>query len=183
MTTLRARLTMLSFSALALTAAGCGESSTQAEAEPDGNPATSTTGAPAPADLLSFTSETLEGAEFTGSAIEGKDAVLWFWAPWCTVCRSEAPNLAATAAKFDGKVEVVGVGGRGEVPEMEAFVEETSTGGFDHIVDADGSIWARFGVAAQPAFAFIDDSGEVEVVVGALGEKALTERLDQLTQA
>lgn len=106
--------------------------------------------------------------------------MLWFWAPWCTVCRAEAGNVVAAAAKFDGKVEIIGVAGRGELPEMEAFLVETGTNGLTHVIDSDGAIWASYGVAAQPAFAFLDDSGSVKVFIGALGESGLAEQLNKL---
>lgn len=41
-------------------------------------------------------------------------------------------------------------------------------------------IWAEFGVRSQPAFAFIDDSGEVEIHRGSLDEAELSERVDAL---
>lgn len=109
--------------------------------------------------------------------------MLWFWAPWCTVCRGEADDVVAAAAAVDGKVEVIGVAGRGEVPAMEGFVADTGTGGLTHVVDDDGSIWSSCEVFAQPAYAFIDDSGTVEVFVGALGEDALVQRMNALAEA
>jgi hypothetical protein len=51
------------------------------------------------------------------------------------------------------------------------------------VVDHDGSIWSSFGVSAQPAFAFVDDDGTVEVFVGSLGETGLTERMQALAEA
>ena len=63
---------------------------------------------------------------------------------------------------------------------MVDFVDETGVGGFEHLIDADGIIWSELGVFDQPAFAFVDDDGSVEVFVGALGEDGLTERLQAL---
>jgi thiol-disulfide isomerase/thioredoxin len=125
----------------------------------------------------------LGGGEIDSSALAGTDAVLWFWAPWCTVCRAEAPNVVAAAGALEGSVRVVGVAGRGEVAEMQAFVSETGTGGLDHAVDVEGAIWADYGVVTQPTFAFIDDGGDVEVVVGALGRAGLEERMRRLAES
>ncbi|MGK2958544.1 MAG: redoxin domain-containing protein [Acidimicrobiales bacterium] len=130
-----------------------------------------------------FTAAQLGGGELTSASFAGKDTVLWFWAPWCTVCRGEADDVVAAAGALDGKVEIIGVAGRGEVPEMEGFVSDTGTGGLTHVVDDDGSIWSSYEVFAQPAYAFIDDSGTVEVFVGALGEDALVERMTALAEA
>jgi len=72
------------------------------------------------------------------------------------------------------------VASRGGVAEMEGFVADTGTDGLTHVADESGSIWSDFGVVTQPAYAFVDDDGSVEVVVGALGEAALTERMTDL---
>ncbi len=63
---------------------------------------------------------------------------------------------------------------------MIDFVEETNVGAFDHWIDIDGAIWSELNVFDQPAFAFINDDGTVEVNVGALGEEGLAERLEAL---
>jgi len=132
---------------------------------------------------LEFSAPTLTGGELSGASLKGRDTVLWFWAPWCVICRAEAPSVAAAAEDLADEVTLIGVAGRGEVAEMKAFVEETGTGSLTHIVDRDGKIWSSFGVFAQPAFAFIDDGGDIEVFVGSLGGDALTERMQQLAAA
>ena len=110
---------------------------------------------------LDFTAAQLGGGELDGASLAGTDTVLWFWAPWCTVCRAQAPDV--------------------NTAEMEGFVADTDTGGIEHLIDDDGSIWRSFGITSQPAFAFIDDSGEVvDVHVGSLGEEALLERMQEL---
>jgi thiol-disulfide isomerase/thioredoxin len=164
---------MIFLAAASLFAAACGDN--------DSSDAGSAAAPPALADQMSFTAPQLGGGEFDASALEGKDTVLWFWAPWCTTCRAEAPDVVEAASEFEGSVEVIGVAGRGETDAMAEFVEQTGTGGLDHVVDDDGSIWTQFGVAAQPAFAFIDEQGEVDVFVGTLGSDGLTERMQDLT--
>ena len=174
-----ARVTLLTLvAALALLGAACGSSSSSDNSNDASGGADSVAGAAAP-----FTAPTLGGGELASSSLEGQDTVLWFWAPWCTICRGEADDVVESAAALEGSVEIIGVAGRGEVPEMEGFLSDTGTGGLTHVVDADGSIWSQYGVAAQPAYAFIDDSGDVEVVVGALGADALTERMQALAEA
>ena len=168
--------------AATLAACGSGEATTSSgdagSADPAASSASDASGAPA-----KFTADRLGGGELTSASFAGKDTVLWFWAPWCTVCRGEADDVVAAAGALDGEVEIIGVAGRGEASEMKGFVSDTGTGGLTHVVDDDGSIWSSYDVFAQPAYAFIDDSGSVEVFVGALGEDALVERMNALAEA
>lgn len=122
----------------------------------------------------------LDGVPFDGASLDGTDAVVWFWAPWCTICRGEAAEVAEIAERYSGRVQFVGVAGRGELDAMQEFVEDTGTGTLTHLADLDGSIWSAFGVFGQPAYAFIDNSGTVDVFVGGLGGNALVDRIDDL---
>ena len=135
----------------------------------------------ADADRLTFTTVELGGGRVDGSELVGADTVLWFWAPWCASCRAEAPEVLEAAAAFVGRVEVLGVPGKGGTSEMERFVADTGTGELRHAVDTDGRIWQSFGVVGQPAFAFVDDDGTVEVFNGGLGFEELTERMEELS--
>ena len=90
--------------------------------------------------------------------------------------------MAAVAAEFDGRVTFVGVAGRGEVDAMREFVADTGTGGFMHVVDGDGSLWQRFGIVAQPAFAFVDADGSVETFAGSLDAGALRQAVGELLE-
>lgn len=131
---------------------------------------------------VEFSATQLGGGELASADLAGRDTVLWFWAPWCTTCRAESDDVVAAAAALDGEVEVIGVASRGGVGEMEGFVADTGTDGLAHLADESGSIWSDFGVVTQPAYAFVDDDGSVEVVVGALGEAALTDRMTALAE-
>ncbi|UQA91948.1 redoxin domain-containing protein [Streptomyces halobius] len=177
--------------ALALLATGCGTGgdrpSSAASATRPVDPGASSQAAedratPKVPTKLDFTTRTVDGEEFKGASLAGKHAVLWFWAPWCTVCRSEAPTIAKTAAKWGDKVTFVGVPGRGRTADMKQFVTDTGLDGIQHAVDTDGSLWAGFGVTAQPALAFVDDDGTIDVVPGGLDATKLNDKVERLTR-
>jgi len=128
-----------------------------------------------------FSSTTLEGQSVTQADYEGKPTIMWFWAPWCSVCRVEAPTLSKVASELDGSVDVVGVAALGSVDEMKTFVSDTGIENFSQLADPDAEVWSVFGVAAQPAFAFIGADGSVEVVQGSLDENAILERAATLS--
>ncbi len=96
-------------------------------------------------------------------------------------CRNEAPAVAEVQAQLGDDVVFLGLPSRSDdVQSMVDFVEETGVGNFDHLIDADGTIWQELVVTDQPAFAFVNDNGEIDVTIGALGEEELTARIQEL---
>ena len=187
---------LLLVSVLALS--GCGNSeatesaSTPAEssAGSSGGTATDSAAKPAPttgstsepssgavAKTLQFSGETLNGSAFEGASLAGKPTVLWFWAPWCSTCRAQAPGVADLAQRFEGEANVVGVGGLSEVPDIREFAEKVV--GPTHLVDEPGVVWRHFGVTAQSTYVVLDASGKV-VEKGYLDDGALADKVEQL---
>ena len=87
------------------------------------------------------------------------------------------------ARQFQDRVAIVGFAGRDDLEPMREFVDRHSLGFLPHAVDADGSLWAAFGVRGQPAWVFIGADGTREVLYGALTEDELTARLEALEAA
>ncbi|TXI57999.1 redoxin family protein [Mycolicibacter arupensis] len=132
-------------------------------------------------DRLNFNATTLDGQPFSGESLAGKPAVLWFWAPWCPACQGEAPAVAKVAAA-NPLVTFVGVGARDELAAMQAFATKYGIDAFTELADTDATIWAKFGVTRQPAYAFLSPGGDVEVVKGSLPEDELSTRVAALAQ-
>lgn len=61
---------------------------------------------------------------------------------------------------------------------MKNFVATLGVGDFDHAMDFDAQIWRHFGIAGQPAFAFVNDDGNVTPVSGALGSAGINEHIE-----
>jgi thiol-disulfide isomerase/thioredoxin len=131
---------------------------------------------------LQFTAKTVDGDDFNGQSLLGKPAVLWFWAPWCPVCQSEAPGIGQIAATHPA-VTFVGVAGLDQLTAMQQFVAEYPVKGFTNLADTEGLVWAKFGVTHQPAFAFIRADGGITVVKGGLSEPDLDQRVAGLGTA
>lgn len=124
---------------------------------------------------------TLAGQAVTQADFEGKPTIMWFWAPWCSVCRGEAPTLAEVATELEGTVDVVGVAALGSVDDMNAFVSDTGIGNFTQLADPDAEVWSAFGVVSQPAFAFIGADGSIDVVQGSIDKGDILERAQELS--
>ena len=60
---------------------------------------------------------------------------------------------------------------------MEAFVQRHGLS-FTNVNDAEGRLFARFGVSGQPAWAFVAADGTVTTRLGALDDTSLRAALD-----
>lgn len=125
--------------------------------------------APANAEALDFEAPRLGGGTVRGIDHAGEDVVLWMWAPWCPQCNREAPHVREAVDRFGDEVTFIGIPGHDSVEAHQAFVDEHDLNDIAHAVDDDqASLWSRYGVSYQPAWVFIDDGGDVEVVAGGL---------------
>lgn len=87
-----------------------------------------------------------------------KPKVLVFWAPWCSVCKTEMPVLSDLQADLGDQALVVGVGLAGTRAEIDGFVADKPTT-FKHIY-GEGHVDA-FGVRAFPTIIVLDQDNVV----------------------
>lgn len=132
-------------------------------------------------DRLNFTGTTLSGSPFNGASLQGKPAVLWFWAPWCPFCNAEAPGVSQVAAS-NPKVTFLGIAGRSDVGQMQNFVSKYGLN-FTNLNDADGSLWTRYNVPWQPAYVFYRADGSSTFInnpIGAMPQQELADHVAAL---
>ncbi|MCW2815532.1 MAG: Redoxin domain protein [Nocardioides sp.] len=124
---------------------------------PTGTPAG--TSAPVP-EALQFEATTVSGETFDGASVAGRPVVLWFWAPWCAVCKSQAPEVSRLVDDFGDDVAFLGVGSLSDAGDIESFAGDVP--GPTHLSDPEGELYQRFGIAEQSSFVVLDaDGGEV----------------------
>lgn len=132
---------------------------------------------------LTFKAKTVDGKNFSSaSLVNKKPTVIWFWAPWCAICKNESAAIVAAAEEYKGKVNFIGVGALANREEMVDFVSLTGTSIFTNLNDADGKLWNRFGVIIQPTLLFVDAKGKITTKVGPSDEEFLAKKLVSLTK-
>jgi len=114
-----------------------------------------------PASLM-FTGTTLDGKAFDASTLAGRPVIIWFWAPWCATCLGQGSSVSDVAAKYSGRVSLLGVAGLDQSTKaMNEFVTQADVGMVPHLNDKAGVLWKRFGIKEQSTFVMINRSGTV----------------------
>ena len=180
----------LAVTALAATACGASPAASSPEAPVAGtspatappvkDPATATATPVAVPKALTFTGTTLKGERFDAARMAGKPAILWFWAPWCATCASEAQSLGDIHAEYGDRLGILGIAGHGSAGEMDDFVADFELQAIPHLDDSPGKLWKRFGIVQQSWYVMLDADGK-QVYKGYLDDLQLTEKVQALT--
>jgi len=100
----------------------------------------------------------LTDKEFEQEVIKSDLPVLIdLWAPWCGPCRMIAPVVEKLSAQYDGKFKF-----------------------FRLNIDENPQTPARYRVMSIPTLMFFKDGAAVDMVVGAVPERAITPKIEAL---
>ena len=110
--------------------------------------------------LLGKPAPAIKGEKWLGEkpALEGKAALVAFWAPWSIPCRKYIPELDRLQKKFTGKLAVVGVACESEA-EIAAMTEPKVD--FPSVLDPKAELGATVGVTSIPYVMLVDPKGVV----------------------
>jgi cytochrome c biogenesis protein CcmG/thiol:disulfide interchange protein DsbE len=102
----------------------------------------------------------IKGEKWLGEkpALEGKVALVAFWAPWSIPCKKYIPELDRLQKKFAGKLAVVGVACETEA-EISAMAEPKVE--FASVLDPKAELGAAVGVTSIPYVMLVDAKGIV----------------------
>lgn len=128
-----------------------------------------------------FTLELTAGGVLSRSDLQGKVALIDFWASWCAPCRQEAPALEQVYREYAGReVEFVGINIWDLPGNAAAYIAEFSLT-YPSGVDGDGKIAIDYGVKGIPEKFFLDRQGVIrQKFVGPMPADKLRETLDGL---
>ncbi|MSP13952.1 MAG: TlpA family protein disulfide reductase [Chloroflexi bacterium] len=132
---------------------------------------------PAPA----FTLQLFDGESLSLAGLQGKVAVINFWASWCVPCRQEAPILEKTWQRYRAKgVVFIGVAYIDTEPEARAFLKEFKVT-YPNGPDLGTRIAQAYRIRGVPETYFVDKNGQVTYMhIGPLDEGTLTAAIERL---
>ena len=94
------------------------------------------------------------------SSLRGKVVVLNFWASWCQPCKLEAPDLAASAKKWSGRVVVLGVDVNDPSGDARGFMRKYGIT-YPVVHDNKNVTSPKYGLTGLPETFFIDRRGRI----------------------
>jgi len=100
-------------------------------------------------------------ADMDLSDLEGKYALVNFWATWCAPCREEMPSLSALQAEFGGaSFEVVTIAtGRNPIGQMRRFFQEVGVENLPLYRDPRQQLARQMAVLALPITVLLAPDG------------------------
>ncbi|GID29634.1 TlpA family protein disulfide reductase [Paractinoplanes brasiliensis] len=128
---------------------------------------------------LKFSGKTLDGKAFDATTLAGKPTILWFWAPWCATCASEAQSVRDLHEEYGDRLSFLGIAGMGGNREMHQFVKDLEVGAVTHLDDGAGKIWKKFKITEQSLYVVLDRAGQVRHT-GYLDDLQLTRQVKAL---
>lgn len=94
------------------------------------------------------------------SSLRGKVVVLNFWASWCQPCKLEAPDLAASAKKWRGRVVVLGVDVNDPRGDARGFMRKYGIT-YPIVHDNKNVTSPKYGLTGLPETFFLDRRGRI----------------------
>ena len=104
----------------------------------------------------------------------GTPVLAFFWAPFCSTCRSEAPVLEELAQQPPNGLRIVGVGALDDLGAARDFRTDTAVRSFPLLWAEDTDAWSAFGVPAQPYLLMIRDGQVVQRWPGGASAEEIT---------
>ena len=124
--------------------------------------------------------QAVDGSLVSVSEFNSVPTAMWFWSPNWGQCRAEASAVAELKRTYQDNIQFIGIASRGDLTQVEEFIERYSVSALPHVFDEQGDIWRQYKISSQPAWIFIDTNGKQERVVGALSDSEIRTKLEDL---
>ncbi|SFL82063.1 Peroxiredoxin [Paenibacillus sp. 1_12] len=129
-----------------------------------------------------FTLTALNGQTYSLDSLQGKPALINFWASWCEPCQTEAPEFSKLYELYKDRIEIlaVNVTSKDRVEDAQAFVGKYEIR-FPVLLDTKAAVTEAYNIAAIPTTYFVDENGIiVDRLFGTTDPKLLEQKFTQL---
>jgi peroxiredoxin len=99
-----------------------------------------------------------DGRPFDLQRLQGRPALVYFWATWCPVCTAQQSAIDGVLGETPGITIAMRSSG-----ELDGYLASEALD-WPTVDDADGAISARWGVSGVPAVYILDAAGRVRFV-------------------
>jgi len=108
-----------------------------------------------------FTLQSVDGKTYQLSALKGKKVLIYFFAPWCSICHMSGGNLNdLRAARTDEELEILVVGLSYEFPaEIQDFANELQL--TMPVLYGEEQLMQDYKIKGFPTYFVIDEEGKV----------------------
>ena len=123
-----------------------------------------------------FSLKTLSGLDISSETLKGKKTVIYFFSPWCSVCKLSSGNI--TSVKNSVKdINIIAVALSWEKPEdVQKFITEQKLD--VPVILGDDAIGEKYKIEAFPTIYILDEKGRIiNSLVGYTTEVGLRLRL------
>lgn len=114
--------------------------------------------APAPKTVVT----TLDGNSLDLAALKGRVVIVDFWATWCPPCRAEIPHFKALYAKYQPRLEILGIALDQDGKSAVAPFVQSQGITYPVAIGSDGQLANAYGgVRGIPTTFVIDKQGRI----------------------
>ena len=104
-------------------------------------------------------SQVLRGPRVDLASLQGRPALVNFWASWCTPCKEEAPELERMARALGGRTQVVGVDWNDSTQNATEFIRQQRLT-YPILRDGSGEVANDYGLSGLPTTFVLDSERE-----------------------
>ena len=126
-----------------------------------------------------FTLKSIDGKNISLSSLKGKVVVLDFWGSWCGWCIKGMPKMKEYYAKYNGKLEILGIDCNDTEQKWRDAVKKHELPWLHVRNEGNPDVTVLYGISGFPTKIVVDAEGKISKVVVGESEDFYT-YLDQL---